>query len=272
MIGFGTFTVIEQLSVCLWFGTLCVNAKINHLTIAVGIDIPEKDFKRAPPLFSIHCVFLMIAGLMYAFLRHIKQKTKRKIVPTSIEAPNVNITNRSTLPSQNNTSIFSDLTASMTKSASVPLLKVTKPPPHKLYLVQEANKDAINTTKNSNQFVEPIIINPNNLRLDAINDTETNNQFEEPIIINPNNLGLDENPKDPDHLGKEFVEINILVENNPPERMKAETDKVKTGFSICASVLLATLCIFITLICSQSSAYEYSSCYSSLSHFISVVI
>ena len=244
MIGFGTFTIIEQLSVCLLFGTLCVTAKINHLTIAVGIDIPEKNFKRAPPLFSIHCVFLMIAGLIYAFLRHKKQKSKRKIVPTSIESPNVNITNRLTPTSHNNSSIFKDLTSSMPKSASVPYPKVTRPLSHKLYLVQEAKKHAINGIKTCNLFEESIIINPNNLRLDAINDTETGNLFEESIIINPNNLRLDENPKDDVHLGKGSVEINTLVENNPPEKMKAEADRVKSGFSICASVLFATLCIF----------------------------
>ena len=369
MIGFGTFTIIEQLSVCLLFGTLCVTAKINHLTIAVGIDIPEKNFKRAPPLFSIHCVFLMIAGLIYAFLRHRKQKSKRKIVPTSIESPNVNITNRLTPTSHNNSSIFKDLTSSMNKSASVPYPKVTRLPSHKLYLVQEANKqaingietcnlfeesiiinpnnsrldaindtvagnlfeesiiinpnnlrldaindtatgnlfkesiiinpnnlrldaindtatgnlfkesiiinpnnlrldaindtetcnlskesiiinpnnlrlDAINDTVTGNLFEESIIINPNNLRLDAINDTVTGNPFEESIIINPNNLRLDANPKDADLLGKGPVEINTLVENNPSEKMKAEADRMKTGFSICASVLFATLCIF----------------------------
>jgi hypothetical protein len=157
----------------------------------------------------------------------------------------------------------------MPKSASVPYPKVTRPLSHKLFLVHEAKKHAINGIETSNLFEESIIINPNNLRLDtitdtvtgnlfeesiiinpknlrleAINDTVTGNLFEESIIINPNNLRLDENPKDADPLGKGSVEIKTFVENTPSEKMKAEADRMKTGFSICASVLFATLCIF----------------------------
>jgi hypothetical protein len=214
MIGFGTFTVIEQLSVCLWFGTLCVNAKINHLTIAVGIDVPEKDFKRAPPLFSIHCVFLLIASLMYAFLRHRKQKLKRKIVPTSIETPNVNITNRSTQLSQKSPSIFTDFASSMTISASLPMAT------QKLYLVQEA-------TFSYNKHRDP----------------ETDIHFDESIIINPNNLRLDENSENLHHLMQFSAEMNIFKDNYS-DKVKSEVDNVKISFSICACIIIATLCIF----------------------------
>ena len=218
MIGFGIFTIIEQVSVCLWFGTLCVIAKINHLTKTIGINVPVKNFKRAPPLFSIHCVFLLIAGLMYAYLQHRKQKSRLKIVPTSVEAPNVNITNRLT-PSHNNTSIFTDLTSSMPRSALVPLPKVTKTSTHKIYLVQESS---ISYNK------------------DAINDTEIDYQFEGSIIVKSKSVRLDENPH---QLRKSSVEINRMVENHS-EKVIAETDKVKTGFCICACVLLATVTIF----------------------------
>jgi hypothetical protein len=218
IIGFVTFTAMEQLSVYLWFGTLCVNSKINHLTISVGIDVPGKEFKRAPPLFSIHCVFLLIAGLMYACLRQRKQKTKRKIVPTKIETPNINIMKRLTPPSQDNTSIFTNLSCPKTTSASIPLAVVTNPSTHKLYLVQEAS-----TSGN--------------------NGTETGNQFEGSIIIKPQHLTLNENSEDPHCQIKNTVETNTLRENHS-DTMTSEADTVTIGFSICACIIIATLCIF----------------------------